>query len=287
MPEPTATWNPARGAWETSTANLLCGHWELYLATWPASGSMRSGTAFPPPRSAAPTSASGSSSSPALPTPRARDSKGIGYPDGLPSAVTLLPTPTVSEANGTGPADGPRNDTLRAQVALLPTPRASERENRQTKRSPSQEKGTHGKSLAAEVGELLLPTPRATDGSHGGPNQRGSKGDLTLPSAAALLLPTPRASDTGTPGRRASQGFSPPLSQVVLPLLPTPTAGDSKGSRQATAPNPRSPSPTLTDVVRRGDLTPPPSTAGNTSSDAPPPPPPTSAGASPRSSSSG
>jgi DNA (cytosine-5)-methyltransferase 1 len=29
----------------------------------------------------------------------------------------------------------------------------------------------------------LLPTPRATDGTHGGPNQRGSSGDLMLPSA--------------------------------------------------------------------------------------------------------
>lgn len=37
----------------------------------------------------------------------------------------------------------------------------------------------------------LLPTPRATDGTHGGPNQRGSSGDLMLPSAVARLLPTP------------------------------------------------------------------------------------------------
>lgn len=319
MPEPTAIWNPARGAWETATESLLCGHSVPYSETWPPSGSMRNGRAYPLPPSAAPTPGSGSSSWPALPTPRARDSKGTGYSDGLPATVSLLPTPTVSEANGTGPADSPRNDTLRAQVALLPTPRASERENRQTKRSPSQEAGTHGKSLAAEVGTLLLPTPRATDGSKGGPNQRGSKGDLTLPSAAALLLPTPRASDTGTPGRRASEGFRPPLSQVVLPLLPTPTAtpygsnrstspgasvrpsleklapallptptvGDSKGARQATAANPRSPSPTLTDLVWRGDLTPPPSPAGSTSSDGPPPPPPTSTDASPRSSSNG
>lgn len=29
----------------------------------------------------------------------------------------------------------------------------------------------------------LLPTPRATDGTKGGPNQRGSSGDLMLPSA--------------------------------------------------------------------------------------------------------
>lgn len=38
----------------------------------------------------------------------------------------------------------------------------------------------------------LLPTPRATDGTKGGPNQRGSSGDLMLPSAATLL-PTPDA----------------------------------------------------------------------------------------------
>lgn len=29
----------------------------------------------------------------------------------------------------------------------------------------------------------MLPTPRATDGTKGGPNQRGSSGDLMLPSA--------------------------------------------------------------------------------------------------------
>ncbi len=285
MRQPTATWNPARGAWEKATTNLLCGHWEPYLETWPPSGSMRNGTAYPPPPSAAPTNASASSSWPGLPTPRARDSKGPGYPDALPNTVALLPTPTVSEANGTGPADSPRNDTLRAQVALLPTPRASERENRQTKRSPSQEAGTHGKSLAAEVG-TLLPTPTATPY---GSNRSASPGATERPSLESLvpLLPTPRASDTGTPGRRASEGFRPPLSQVVLPLLPTPIAGDSKGSRWATAKHPRTTSPTLTDLVWRGDLTPPPSPAGNTPSDAPPPSPSTQPDASPPSSSNG
>lgn len=36
--------------------------------------------------------------------------------------------------------------------------------------------------MALGVGRLL-PTPRATDGTKGGPNQRGSSGDLMLPSA--------------------------------------------------------------------------------------------------------
>lgn len=46
--------------------------------------------------------------------------------------------------------------------------------------------------------------------------------------ASSPTLPTPRASDTGTPGRRASEGWRPPLSQVLLDLLPTPTARDAK-----------------------------------------------------------
>ena len=40
----------------------------------------------------------------------------------------------------------------------------------------------------------LLPTPRASDGEHGGPNQRGSRGDLTVASAVNLL-PAPTARD--------------------------------------------------------------------------------------------
>jgi hypothetical protein len=38
------------------------------------------------------------------------------------------------------------------------------------------------------------PTPKGTDGTKGGPNQAGSKGDLMLPSAAAQW-PTPAARD--------------------------------------------------------------------------------------------
>lgn len=178
------------------------------------------------------TSATACSSSPGLPTPRARDSKGRGYEDGLPAVVELLPTPTVSESNGTGPPDSSRNDTLRAQVALLPTPRASTNENRQTRRTPSQEAGTHGLNLAAEV---------------------------------CSLLPTPRASDTGTPGRRASEGWRPPLSQV---LLPTPRATDgTKGG-----PNQRGSSgdlmlPSAVMQMSSGATTEPPLTDGPASSD--------------------
>lgn len=47
------------------------------------------------------------------------------------------------------------------------------------------------------VGVALLPTPRAGDGDKGGPNQRGSSGDLMLPSAVVQLLPTPAAHEPG------------------------------------------------------------------------------------------
>jgi hypothetical protein len=67
-----------------------------------------------------------------------------------------------------------------ASKDLWPTPRASPNENRQTKRTPSQEAGTHGLSLAAEVSHHARnwPTPTVQDAANnGGPSQhlRNSK----------------------------------------------------------------------------------------------------------------
>ena len=65
------------------------------------------------------------------------------------------------------------------------------------------------------------PTPRATDGTKGGPNQAGSKGDLMLPSAAAQW-PTPMAQDAEQSGsakanmltlHRASRQWPTPASR--------------------------------------------------------------------------
>lgn len=42
---------------------------------------------------------------------------------------------------------------------------------------------TGGAGGVVPGGVTLLPTPRASDGAHGGPNQRGSKGDLMLSAA--------------------------------------------------------------------------------------------------------
>lgn len=212
--------------------------------------------------------------------------------------------------SGCGPGDlsNPRNRTrLETQAVLLPTPRASVNENRQTKRTPSQEAGTHGKNLAAEVCELLptpmaadsqresdtfargnptlkgalLPTPRASDGAKGGPNQRGSSGDLTLPSAAAKLLPTPAASNPNDgedlenwEARRQrnlakkvnGNGQGTPLS-VAVRLLPTPTTQAHSRNRTANRNAPKdstnTQSSTLLDVFWTGETTDPPSPDGS------------------------
>ncbi|MFJ7278286.1 hypothetical protein [Kitasatospora sp. NPDC098663] len=79
--------------------------------------------------------------------------------------------------------------------------------------------GGHGPNLSDLV-EHLLPTPRASDGTKGGPNQRGSRGDLTLPSAAARLRPPAEASRAGTARLRGPDSTGSSLSQAQL-LLPT------------------------------------------------------------------
>ncbi len=65
----------------------------------------------------------------------------------------------------------------------------------------------------------LLPTPRATDGTKGGPNQRGSSGDLMLPSAVQLL-PTPSVADAlgghlTRGGERSSELLLPGVAKAI------------------------------------------------------------------------
>ncbi|WP_232627248.1 hypothetical protein [Streptomyces alfalfae] len=133
------------------------------------------------------TNATGSSSSPGLPTPAARDWKGGGQQGQLPTAVgSLLPTPSTSENTGPGhAAQGGMN--LRHVVSLLPTPRASANENRQTKRTPSQAAGTHGKCLAAEVGELL-PTPAGSTGASTPQRSKRGRKSSAVPPQGQLTL---------------------------------------------------------------------------------------------------
>ncbi len=80
MSELVATWNPARGAWETEQTSIICGHSMLYSRTFPISGSMRNGRVYERPMSVP---LMGGSVSSWLPTPAAYDSTrgGVQSPD--------------------------------------------------------------------------------------------------------------------------------------------------------------------------------------------------------------
>lgn len=139
-------------------------------------------------------------------TMQAKHGNGNGYGKPLSiEAQRLLPTPTTAPTTGNGHA---RN--LGGEAKLLPTPVSDN-----SRGLPSA--STDYASLA-NVACALLPTPRATDGTKGGPNQRGSSGDLMLPSAVHTLLPTPSASENGgnrdIEHRRAA-GSQMELSDVV------------------------------------------------------------------------
>jgi len=214
QPKPTAIWNSARDVWETpQTEGLFCEHLDVYSETFPTSGSMRSGEVYALPTWAPPTADTGSSSSPddgLLGTPTSRMWKGAG-PSGGPTQIrnkarglieaqvmdiptVLLPTVTTSES--TGPGNGPKKtggDNLRTVVALLPTPTAqqdgsvADLAKRELRVAAAKEK--HGRIFGKtlDVAVALLPSPRASEGEKGGPNMRGSKGDLMLSSAVHRL----------------------------------------------------------------------------------------------------
>ena len=119
-------------------------------------------------------------------------------------------------------------------AGLLKTPTAQLAVNGGSQHPDKRRQGGHGPTLADQVEHELLPTPRATDGTKGGPNQRGSAGDLMLPSAVMNLLPTPtaEAARQGWNTRRGGARAAEPVLQSIVQdavagaLLPTPTAAD-------------------------------------------------------------
>jgi DNA (cytosine-5)-methyltransferase 1 len=213
----------------------------------PDSGTTLGGVVYPLPLPAPPTSAGGGSPSPGLlPTPRAqngedRNSNIWQRPEDepqnlenalarIPAVEALLPTPQARDGDGRGmPSPDTAQDRLDSgrqnfddATALLPTPNA-----------------THGRP-SSRTGPLLdgiadlLPTPRASDATKGGPNQRGSSGDLMLPSAvqpgrwgryatavarweAVTGHPAP---DPTVPGTRGQPTLNPRLSEWMMGLPP-------------------------------------------------------------------
>ena len=131
-----------------------------------------------------------------------RQRVGDPRPTRLTTPRRLLPTPTATNFNDG--EDLARWEARRAKVKetaqngngfgvplsvavrLLPTPTANLGRNGGGQDAEKRRAGGHAVSIEDVAISLpkLPPTPRASDGTHGGPNSRGSKGDLALPAAA-------------------------------------------------------------------------------------------------------
>jgi hypothetical protein len=141
----------------------------------------------------------------------------------------LLPTPVADNSRGLPSKSTDYSSLPNSVCALPPTPAVNDMGAGKTvqdwdawtermKAAHGNGNG-HGKSLAIEA-QRLLPTPRATDGTKGGPNQRGSSGDLMLPSAVMSI-----GDSTPPPSTDGPQPWDVPL---PLPLSPEPK--DSRDS---------------------------------------------------------
>mgnify|MGYP000254971756 CR=1 FL=1 len=166
--QPFASHDRDSSSWRTSQ---LTWDWDLTpsLVTLPRSGSMRSGRLYERPKPVPPTLAPDSSSSPGLlATPTANLGRNGGSQH-----------PEKRKAGGHGP-------TLADQVEhLLPTPEASDGTGGRVSAEIGGTRTSGAKravTLATALHHRLLPTPLASNGDKGGPNQRGN-------------LPTPTARD--------------------------------------------------------------------------------------------
>lgn len=165
--------------------------------------------------------------------------------------ATTWMTPSVVSALGSaytrdGGQAGKERLTVAGQAQNWTTPTALERSGQ----------GERNKALVLDV--KAWSTPRASDGKNGGPNQRGSKGDLMLPSMVAQW-PTP---DVCSAARDMSK--VDPLKQkradtkvtIGLPTVasswPTPVTSDSRSQLGGGMPDrmsSRTASPSLSQVV--------------------------------------
>lgn len=294
MPKHIAQWNPQTQLWETDQADLFSAQQEPYSETWPTSGMTRNGQLFPPRTQEHRTAVSASSSSPGLlPTPRTADgmhstmeanrermarNRSAGaraWRGTIEEAVSLLKTPTAQLAANGGSQDpekrkaGGHGPTLADQVEhqLLPTPTANV--SGRTGEQHMAMRKSIGRTTPSQIEAAvqLLPTPRATDGTNGGPNQRGSSGDLMLPSAVMQLLPTPMAAD----GDRQSLTMPRGNPTLVGSLLSTPRASDGGWAGDENGKGARGSSAgwglrnEVREIASTGEPTRPPSAAGKPS----------------------
>ena len=178
--QPTAMWNPARGVWETTQVNLLCGHSEPYLETWQTSGIQRDGQVFELPMQVHPIPVSESLLSPIpeesmLRTPSAIEGEGGAIREDVARAKKRMVQ--VRDQMAQLAAD----NGLKVSASLLPTPntmdglpaREGEAYELNLRRGdPNGSRREMSGNLREVVVHDLLPTVTAQDGKYtGGPSQ--------------------------------------------------------------------------------------------------------------------
>lgn len=180
---------------------------------WPTAGGMRNGSLFPRPAlelgtdgcdgSAMPgewltpnVPNGGRSVSAELVATKGTTADGVKRTVGLESQSKHWPTPDASVMERT-------NRSLSEGAAVRPTLALSSRQWATPDcNTSSYSNGKMGPNIREQA--VAWPSPRASDAAKGGPNQRGSQGDLMLPSMAAQW-PTPATRDFRTPNSQESQ----------------------------------------------------------------------------------
>ncbi|HVQ91555.1 MAG TPA: hypothetical protein VMU51_11010 [Mycobacteriales bacterium] len=170
-----------------------------------------------------------------LPTPVARDLHG-----GQPPAQRLAHRRQVNlrdvatQLPATPPtAPDPPGSVLR----LLPTPAARNPNDGEdpsgwlARQARHRARGINGNGMGMplSVAIRLLPTPLATEATHGSPNQHSSSGQPGLTATVLRLLPTPRAagnrnSRTALMVHRSGPGLEQAV-EISLGILPTELTG--------------------------------------------------------------
>jgi hypothetical protein len=117
----------------------------------------------------------------------------MGLPDGWVTGVPGITRNEALKAIGNGVCPQQAAAALRFLLAGQPVaalPRPAVLFDTPDTRPDAPNAGSNRKAQVAGLGNqvaALLPTPRASDGEKGGPNQRGSSGDLMLPAGVLRL----------------------------------------------------------------------------------------------------
>ena len=180
---------PPPPLWTKPKANSKSARPPESWENWPTVGGMRSGSLFQRPTWA-----------PAMAALDGSALLGEWLTPNVPNGGRSVSADLVASRGMTSTGEK-RTVGLESQSKHWMTPSVSNSQGNEYTRDRGQA-GAERLSLTGQAKHW--PSPRATDGSKGGPNQAGSKGDLMLPSAAAQW-PTPASRDFRTPNSQESQ----------------------------------------------------------------------------------